>query len=886
MHLRRTRAALLLATSSAAALIAAGAAPARAACAVVSGPGGFTNPAGHTTSCVTAANATVTGNVVNAGTITPGGPTGILIFDSTLNGAVINSGTIAAGRGIYINNANVSGGIINSGMISASHNGIFVQSGTSFSGGISNSGTISSQSAGNLAGIFVQNISSFAGGISNSGAISRGSFGFTEGIYIEGVSNFSGGVSNRGTISAIQTGILAGASTFAGGITNTGVISGVNGINLTTGGISVFNSGTITATGIAILFAGSGNTLTLGPGSAITGNVVGTNTDAFQLGGTGSDSFNVGRIGPAQQYQGFATFAKVGDSTWTLTGTTALVLPWTVQQGTLNVAAGASLPNSPFTVQAGVLSVDGTVGAVTLNGGTLFGTGTLGSLAVGSGGTVAPGHSIGTLTIVGNVSFAAGSIYQAQTNAAGQSDLIRAGTATLAGGTVQAQSATGAYGPSTSYTILTASGGRTGTFAGVTDSLPYLTASLSYDANDVFLTLTRNATFFQSQAATPNQRAVASGLDRFATNDPLFLAAASLTGATTQQALDALSGEIHASVQTTLVDDSRFMRYAMLGRLRQAAYAGAPGTMAALGFDGPTLAYQDPKAFPVKAPPLAAPVKTPDIVYWAQGVGAWGSVDSDGNAASVSRSLGGFFTGVDASVGDFSRAGLAGGYTHSSVTVGDRASSAGIDTAHLGAYAGTSLAGFNLRSGAAIAFHTIDTDRTIAFPGFFDHATAHYDGNTGQVFGEVGYGLATGPVAVEPFAGAAWVRLMTDSFAEAGGPAALAGAGSSDCVGFSSLGIRVATSTMLPNGVAVIPRATVAWQHAFNDLTPSAVLAFESNGVGDTIAGAPIARDAALVDAGFDLRISPQAKVGLSYAGELASTARDNAVKGNFTWNF
>jgi len=185
-----------------------------------------------------------------------------------------------------------------------------------------------------------------------------------------------------------------------------------------------------------------------------------------------------------------------------------------------------------------------------------------------------------------------------------------------------------------------------------------------------------------------------------------------------------------------------------------------------------------------------------------------------------------------------------------------------------------------------VAFHTIDTSRTVLFPGFFDQATAHYDGSTGQVFGEVGYGLAYGPVAVEPFAGAAWVRVATDGFAEAGGPAALAGSASSDSVGYSSLGVRAATSYLLQKGFALIPRASVAWQHAFGDVTPTAALAFQSNGIGFDVAGVPIARDAALVDAGFDLRVSPWAKLGLSYSGELAANARDNAVKGNFTWNF
>src|SRR5262249_50368031 len=63
-----------------------------------------------------------------------------------------------------------------------------------------------------------------------------------------------------------------------------------------------------------------------------------------------------------------------------------------------------------------------------------------------------------------------------------------------------------------------------------------------------------------------------------------------------------------------------------------------------------------------------APPQSPDLTFWAQGVGAWGRIKSDGNAADVSRNLGGVFTGFDGRFGEW-RAGLAGGYPKSSPTV-------------------------------------------------------------------------------------------------------------------------------------------------------------------------------------------------------------------------
>jgi outer membrane autotransporter protein len=75
-------------------------------------------------------------------------------------------------------------------------------------------------------------------------------------------------------------------------------------------------------------------------------------------------------------------------------------------------------------------------------------------------------------------------------------------------------------------------------------------------------------------------------------------------------------------------------------------------------------------------------------------------------------------------------------------------------------------------------------------------------------------------------------------------------------------------------------------QHAFGDVTPAAALAFQSTGTAFAISGVPLARDAALVEAGFDLRVTPQMKLGASYTGELAGHLQDHAVKRTFTWNF
>ena len=176
---------------------------------------------------------------------------------------------------------------------------------------------------------------------------------------------------------------------------------------------------------------------------------------------------------------------------------------------------GNNTYTGPTTVNAGTLKVNGSLASsVTLgSGGTIGGNGTLGGL-VSNGGTLAPGNSIGTLTINGNFA-QSGGVYQVEANAAGQADRINVtGTATIGGGaTVQVIAAPGTYGASTTYTILNAAGGVTGTYSGVTSNFAFLTPSLSYDANDVFLTLSILQNAFSIAGITPNQKAVGAAID-------------------------------------------------------------------------------------------------------------------------------------------------------------------------------------------------------------------------------------------------------------------------------------------------------------------------------------------------------------------------------------
>jgi len=543
-----------------------------------------------------------------------------------------------------------------------------------------------------------------------------------------------------------------------------------------------------------------------------------------------------------------------------------------VVSGRTSMTGDSSGFTGTTTVESGALAVNGQLGGVldVWTGGRLGGVGTVGSTVVS--GTIAPGNSIGTLNVAGNITFNPGSTYEVEIDAAGASDrIVATGTATINGGSVNVLAGTGNYAQQTQYTILTAAGGRNGTFTGVTSNLAFLDPTLGYDANNVYLTMTRNGTSFTNVGLTWNQVSAGGGVESLGPGNSIHNAVLNLSADQARNAFDQLSGEIHASARTALIEDSRFMRNAVNDRLRAAV-----GSTGAAG--EPVVTYQNGK-------PVAAPATTDRFALWGQGFGSWGRTDGDGNAAKLERRTAGFFIGADAPVFDNWRLGAVAGYSRTDFDVKGRQSSGTSDNYHLGLYGGATWGALALRTGAAYTWHDIATNRTVGFPGFGDRLSGDYGAATAQIFGELAYGFTMGATRIEPFANLAYVNLHTDGFRETGGAAALIGTSADTDATFTTLGLRAQTTFNL-GGANLTAKATLGWRHAFGDVTPLASLRFAGGGNGFGIAGVPIARNAAVIEAGLDYAIAPNATLGLSYGGQFGSGTADHAAKANLNVRF
>ncbi|MBB4066111.1 autotransporter-associated beta strand repeat-containing protein [Gellertiella hungarica] len=580
------------------------------------------------------------------------------------------------------------------------------------------------------------------------------------------------------------------------------------------------------------------------------------------LGAAGRFTFDQAEAGSyAGDLTGTGRFSVTGGGTVTLTGDA------TGFAGTTDVT-GATL------VVDRELGGSARIG----RGGRLSGIGTVGSgagsvVTIGDGGTVAPGHSPGMLTVDGDLVMEKGGRYEVEAApGVGAADIIRVtGSARLLGGTVAHIGATGGYDPAAAYRILTADGGISGRFDRVTSDFAFLDASLLYDAKDIRLTLTRNGTAFEDVAASRNQRATARALDGLSPGDRLHDRIVQLDARTARIAFDQLSGEIHASTATGLIEDSRHVRGAINDRLR-AAFGETSGRSA------PVIAYGPDGSFASAAADDQGPV------FWSAGFGSWGETESDGNAAALARSTRGLLFGADALFLDRWRIGLLGGYSHSGFEAADRLSEANADSYHAGLYAGTMLGGVSLRTGLAYAWHDIDTRRGIDFTGLSEALAAEYGASSLQAFGEVAYAVDLGNLRLEPFANLAHVRLNGDSWRETGGIGALSGDGDAQGVTFSTLGLRGEREIGLGEATGTL-HGTIGWRHAMGDTVPRSTHGFAGSDL-FTVGGAPIARDSLLIEAGLGFDFTPAATLELSYTGQLSGDARDHGVKAELNVRF
>ncbi|MCK0210113.1 autotransporter domain-containing protein, partial [Starkeya koreensis] len=629
--------------------------------------------------------------------------------------------------------------------------------------------------------------------------------------------------------------------------------------------------------GSATVTVGAGAELAVGALSGAGTINLNDPTASAVVGGSGQDTTFSGTL------SGSGSFVKEGSSVLVIDAsadTSGFTGPTAVSSGKL--VLNGSLENSEVSVGAG---------------GALGGNGKAKTVTLAGGASVGPGNSPGTFT-AGEFTFGAGSFYNAEFGFDGSGNPVSdnilittvaatSGNAVIEEGAILSLDVSEGVRIGHDYEIISieSSGSVVQTDGAQFDlryDAPLLLASVAYEADAVTVSFSGIAAPWSTRLATRNQGATANAVQSMGPDSPLFDSTVILGAGQLGPAFDLLSGEIGASAKTVLVNDSQFLRSAVLDRLASAENPGAAGgiAVAPLAYGAPaTPAAASP--FPVKAEP--APVQAPSSAVWAQAFGSWGSTDGNANAAALDRNTGGFFIGADTLFNGW-RIGALGGYSQTSFDVDARASSGDSDNYHAGLYAGTNWGAVNFRSGASYSWNNVSTTRYASLP-LPETLKADYSAGTAQAFGELGYGMTLGAANVEPFVGLAYVNLGTDAYTETGGLAGLHAPSSSMATTYSTLGLRASTAVDLGTTVATL-KGLLGWRHAFGDVESLATYSFATGSAPFTVEGVPIAQDSLLVDVGMNVAVSAFVNLGLAYNGEFGDGATDQAVRGTLDWKF
>jgi uncharacterized protein with beta-barrel porin domain len=896
--------------------------------------GRVVNGMGGSNSILIEAGGTVGGNVIGG--------------EASDYNQITNSGTVSNDLYGSFNIAPSSSGgsntITNSG--SASYLLGSFNIGLSSSGGsntIINSGSVSNWLVGSF------NNATFSSGgsniITNSGSASYLLGSFNVGSSSSGGSNI---ITNSGTVSTDLYGSLnagTGSSSTGNTILNSGTVAGsIYGSNNTGAGSSGGND-SITNSGMVggSIFGEDGNdTVTMQNGPENVGGNIdgGTGTDTIVYSG-GTWIQNHPRVINFEDFAINTTHPLTLSGSWDIGDRTAVVnggilsIPDTlaagelyVNSGTANIGGianinGATSVNDALNVNSsgtlnsnsldinngGTAIIDGTARAnSTSNSGTLVVNGTLESPVSnygylgGSGnimgnvsnkGIIAPGNSIGTLSIDGSYSHSRNAVYLAQIHAGGRSDLLRIkGQANLNGGTVRTGLPRSLYTDKFSWNILRASGGVNGTFGNIQGQPNSQTLSLGLEYTATNVNLVVNRTSYGAFGSTSNETAVGTSFDQIVplvqgsgTSMENFLISMDFdfSSVQIQETLNALNPEIYTGfINAERISINHFTSN-MNQRSSQIREAAILGKRDAYNGIGTQVAENVTDKY--GGHPNSEPFQR-DWQVWGRAFGGITDMQETSQYSGYELSSGGFVLGTDTQLFSNIRGGLAMSVNQTDLDF-DKSASGDQQSILMGIYAETGVDNIYGDISLSFGLHENDADRQISFTNYTTTVSPEFDGNSIQVHAGGGYLFHSNSWLFGPTLSLDFISTKTDEFKEkSGGFLDLSIDSSTEESFVSSAGFKV-TRHLDIDAVSIIPRFELAWLHSFSGDENSMDASFiDYPSASFTILGSGIPADIISAEAGLIAHIDEQIAAYLEITTNFGDDFSDCLISLGMEWEF
>jgi autotransporter-associated beta strand protein len=558
-------------------------------------------------------------------------------------------------------------------------------------------------------------------------------------------------ITGTGSIDKTDLGtlVLSGTNTYSGGTRLTaGVLEVANGAALGASSSALrFNGGT--------LRAGAALTLTRPITVAAGGGSLDTAANAVTLSGPISGSGNLTKRG-----LGVLTVSSTSNT----------------HSGMTTIAEGAVVLSS------------GKLGHTTISSGArLAGIGTIqGNLT--NSGTLSPGNSPGTITVVGNLTLNPTGTYAVELASATSHDKLMVGGTAALDGTLAVTGLNG-FVPTSGQTfkIIEAANGVTGTFANLISPFAQNSVMQRFEAvyNPFDVTLSFTQLPFAGLSGTPNQVAIGTAIDAALTNQSIPTLAASLNALTSEADVRDALHELSPQLYTRWYDQAVYSSSALV-RQAESRLAQQPADENRGGG------------------------------LWFDVVRRQTTYEATNENEEAKGSGNGIVVGGDVSVTDNTQVGLLFGYADETLDLGRNHSETGIQRFSAAVYARYEAVRWFMEGVFGASYSKQETQRFISIPGFAG-ATAEGGNDASETFASIraGYRIPIGALNLTPYLALQHTGYSADELIETGAGDANLTVHEQRAYSLASRAGFLLAFPYTGNSLTLTPKLDVAWRYDF-----------------------------------------------------------------------